>query len=453
MRIINQQIVDYVRQYSSQGYSFDQIRTFLIKNNVSSHDVDEAISVVKSSSQSFNVNPIESQLRNYFTIQSGNGYNIAQISSSLINQGYPIILVNKIAAEFNTVNLKHEVHFSRGTIIGILLIIIIASVSYFAVTNIFTKTSSSLLDESLSTDKYSYNPGDFITFQVHLTNMGSNDRVDVLLKDIIVDESNNVIASKDETVAMQTTESVTRDIMIPPGTPLGKYQLEVIASYGSNNAKSSNEFEVVTPTETNNNNVPNTIPTLTQPNTTIIPENVETPPSVTATGKTFGDLLSDVKAAAKTNPESVVSECSNLASQDQKDICYSVIADSSQSYNYCAEVTNVDYRDNCYLAFVMKGNVNVCQYINDADNKAFCNQLQLVQLMNQYYKDNNTAKVLELSKQFDPNIYNSNPQVKTYDYTYTEPVTIMSIVNTANVTTNTVPIVNITKTNITNTTK
>jgi len=397
-------------------------------------DVDEAIAYVSTQNAQPFSSPLESQIRNYFQAQSHNGYNVLQIKNSLLNQGYPPIIVNKIAEEFSTVNLKHEVHFSKGTIIGILLVIIVASISYFSITTLFNKSTTSLLDVSISTDKYTFNPGDFITFQVHATNMGSKDRFDVILKYTILDESNKAVANKDETIALQTSASLDRNIMIPSSVQQGKYKLQVTASYGSNNAKSTSEFEVVPKSSIKNNATP---PIILPQNTTITNPNdipAYVPPATVNTGintgKTFGELLSSVKATSKTDPESVVSDCSNLASLDQKYICFSVIADSSESYEYCSRVDNLEYKDNCYLSFVLKGNLDVCQYITDKDNKAFCDQLRLVQLMNQYYQDNDTAKVLELSKEFNPDIYNSNPEIKTYEYTYSEPVTVMDIVNT-----------------------
>ena len=418
-----------MRQYSSQGYTFEQIRAFLLKNNLPQRDVDEAISFVKSNTNGIqSSNPLESQLRNYFQTQSHNGYNISQISNSLISQGYPITIVNKISSEFNTVNLKHEVHFSKSTIIGILLVIIVATGSYFAISHLFNKTTNSLLDVTISTDEYSFNAGDVINFQIYITNMGSPERFDVSLKYVILDESNKQVASKEDTVALQTTASLNRNIIIPSGTPAGRYRLQVTAKYGSSSAKGSTEFEVVSNTVLKNT----TSKPVTIKNSTINnPNTLETyvPPVTMDTGKTFGELLTDVKATSVNDPESALPECSDLASLDQKDICFSVIADSSGSYEYCSRVDSTTYRDNCYMSFVLKGNVDVCQYITDADNSAFCNQLRIVQLMNKYYQENNTEKVLELRREFNPGIYNSEITVPNYEYTYTEPVTIMTIAN------------------------
>jgi hypothetical protein len=50
--------------------------------------------------------------------------------------------------------------------------------------------------------------------------------------------------------------------------------------------------------------------------------------------------------------------------------------------------------------------------------------------MDKYYKENNTEKILELGKQFNPAIIqNNNPQIQTNEHIYTEPVTVMDIIN------------------------
>jgi hypothetical protein len=50
--------------------------------------------------------------------------------------------------------------------------------------------------------------------------------------------------------------------------------------------------------------------------------------------------------------------------------------------------------------------------------------------MDKYYRENNTAKILELSQKFNPSVISpEGPKVQTYEYTYNEPVSILEIMN------------------------
>jgi|GEM_PF-2513490 len=395
---------------------------------------------------------LEMQLKNYIQTQLNHGYNIEVIKNALFRQGFNPNIVNKVTNDLNNVNInvKHEVNISRGTIIGISAAIIIIGIIVFGVINFsIFKPKDSLMDITITNTAYSYLPGETINFQIYVTNMGSTQKFDYTIKYLVVDDTGKVITRKEETLAVQTTASVNRNIQLPKSILPGKYYLQAISDYGNKQAKSVSEFEVVqkveekkpatyvppvittpqtnTNTDQNTNNNPGTNPNNNDQNT-------NTP--TTNTGKTFGEVLTEVKQSAQTNPELAATSCSKLVSIEQKDICYSTVADNSNLYAYCDRITGVDYRDNCYLAFVMnKGNLDICNKITDNSSKSLCDQLRIIKLMDKYYAENNTEMMLELNNQFNPAIIqNTNPQVKTYEYTYTEPVTIMDIVSTAPVT-------------------
>ncbi len=431
--VINPKVVDYIQHYISQGYSIDKIKQFLLANNISEKDIDDAINYINSNTGSnLVINPaLELQLRNYIQTQLNSGYNIDLIKNALVSQGFSPNIVNKVVSDLNNVNInvKHEVNISKGTIIGIVASIFIVAVVVFGLFNLnMFSTKESLLDIAINTNAYSFMAGETVSYQLHITNMGSESRFDATIKYLVVDDADSIITRKEETIAVQTTASVTRTIQLPQNIKPGKYYLRAIADYGSNKqAKSSAEFEVVQKV------------TEKKPITYVPPANNQNPGTGTKPGgtvtrntsQTFGDVLINVRQIAQTNGEIASANCARLVN-DQKDICYSVVADSSQQIYYCDRITGATYKDNCYLAFVMKGNVDVCDKISDNSSKEFCNQLRIVQLMNKYYKENNTEKILELSKQFNPNVYNSNPTVPTYEQVYTEPVTIMDIINTGN---------------------
>ncbi|HYD02776.1 MAG TPA: hypothetical protein VEC16_00600 [Alphaproteobacteria bacterium] len=463
MSSINQKVLEYIKYYSSQGYTIDKIREFLLKNGISAKDIDDTISYINSfKSQPTNASKntiLESQIRNYITTQMRNGYNIDLIKSALLRNGFDLATVNNVANEFNpgnynnsgngSINIKHEVHFSHGTILGIVAILLVA-VGIFGFLNfgpIGSSQSDSLLDVSVTTTAYSYISGNTINYQIFITNMGSQKRFDAIIKTLIVDDSGNIITRKEETIAVETTSSVNRNIALPQNTPSGTYYLRIIADYDGKQATSSSEFQVVKnagdikpapSTGTGSNTNPSTGSNAGSGSNS---GNTNTGSQGSNTGSentdnsintpTFGALLTEIRGIAKNNPNMASNRCKDLSSVQQKDVCFEAIADSSGLTSYCANVEESTRRDNCYLAFVLKGNVEVCAYIIDSNSKAFCDQLKIVQLMDKYYKENNTEKIIELSEQFNPSIYNSNPQIPSYEYTYVETATI-SIVDIVN---------------------
>jgi len=466
--VINQRVVEYIKYYSGQGYSADRIKQFLLSNGIPQGDIDEAIRYVSrnniSQNNPTNSNPsLETQLKDYIQTQLNNGYNTELIRNALINQGINPIIVSKVISDLNNVNInvKHEVNFSTKTIAGIVACIFVIALVLFgifntSVLNIF-QPKDSLMDIALSSTEYSYLAGDTINYQLHITNMGSMQRFDATIKYLIIDDANNVITRKEETIAVETTASVNRDIQLPLNMAPGKYYLQTIADYGGKQAKSSIEFEVVEkasdkntnmPAQTGNNQQARTSAPVTstgagtsdnsqgQGNSNINnnnnnnKNNNNNPQSTSYenTSNNLGDVLMNIRELAKNNPASAANQCQGPNSE-QQDICYSVVADSSQNVNYCDKISKSSYKDNCYLSFVMKGNADVCSKIQDNSSKEFCNQLKIVQLMNKYYKENNTEKIIELGKQFNPTVYNSNPQLPPY-YNYTEQsVSIIDIIS------------------------
>jgi hypothetical protein len=380
------------------------------------------------------VNPaLEMQIKNYIQTQLRNGYTVEIIKNALISQGFNPGIIQKVVDELSNVNInvKHEVNVSKGTIIGVIAAIFIVGFVVYGVFNLnIFQQKESLLDIAISSNAYSYMAGDTINYQLHMTNMGSMQKFDATIKYLIVDDAGNIITRTEETLAVQTTASINRNIKLPSNIKSGKYNLQAIADYGNKQAKSSIELEVVSSVLDKKpiTYVPPVNQSITSPNngtSTKINAPIDTTnPTVITIEKTFGKTLTEIKDLAQSNPESANNMCAKLSTLEQKDICYSIVADSSKLSKYCDNIGDVDRKDNCYLTFVMKGSTDVCDQIVDNSSQAFCNQLRILKLMDQYYKENNTEKILELSKQFNPSIYDSNPQIQTYEYVYNETNTI-----------------------------
>jgi len=213
-------------------------------------------------------------------------------------------------------------------------------------------------------------------------------------------------------------------MLIPSTIKPGSYTLNIVADYGKNQeSESAVDFVVVersTSTQPSNNNK---TPISSSPNPPSEP-GVMTPNANQNKTITFGESLQTVKNQAKNNPDAALSICAKFTAQDQKDVCYTTIAEESGKNSYCELVKVSDYKDNCYLFFIIKGDTTVCGKIIDPGTRAYCNQLDLVERMNEAYKRNDTQEVLRLSNLFEPKIYNSNPQLPTYTELYGKESTL-----------------------------
>jgi uncharacterized membrane protein len=105
-----------------------------------------------------------------------------------------------------------------------------------------------LLDIKVDAITKEVNPGQAFRFKVTLYNLGLTKRVDVFInytiKSIITDE---IIAMSKETVAVETSMSFLRSILIPKGTEEGGYTIEATARYDNRTASSVTSFKVVKP--------------------------------------------------------------------------------------------------------------------------------------------------------------------------------------------------------------
>lgn len=105
-----------------------------------------------------------------------------------------------------------------------------------------------LLDIKVDTITKDVYPGDRMKYLVTLYNLGLTKRVDVFINYTVRSAENDTIISKTgETVALETSLSFDRNIVIPNDTPTGIYVIEAIAAYEDKRATSIASFNVVKP--------------------------------------------------------------------------------------------------------------------------------------------------------------------------------------------------------------
>ncbi|MEM4637926.1 MAG: hypothetical protein QXK76_02805 [Candidatus Woesearchaeota archaeon] len=398
---INQEIYKYVQDLLNKGYDLYTIRNNLLMK-YPQNEVDSVIAIFSRQQQ-------EAQLKAYINNQIALGFNPDIIKNSLRQSGYPEDLINSAFGASN-ITVKHEIHFPLKTIIILVLLISTPLTIYF-----LWNPNKPLLDVSISANSQEYVAGQDITYNIELINMGKSKRFDANIRYTIVDSSGKILKSYSETLAVETKTTSNGKIAIPRTLLPGRYNLNVVVIYGNNQkAESSYEFEIVERLSLNNNNNIN----INNVNTN---QNTENSTLITGSRnniRTFGETMLLIKQQSLSNPQAAVNTCLKFSNINQKDICISDVAYSSNRINFCEQITDINKRDNCYLSFVISGNTQVCDRIYNNELKQYCEQMSIVEQMNYYYQQGNNEKILELSRKFEPAIYNKNIMPISYQNEY-----------------------------------
>jgi hypothetical protein len=116
------------------------------------------------------------------------------------------------------------------------------------VTIVVKEVPTPLLDVSVKVLSKAVNPGTNLTFEVSLVNMGATSKIEdiTITYNVKSMDTEKIITTSKETVAVENKLTLKRSIEIPSDTPEGRYLLEVNASYwyGTKFAVSSDSFDV-----------------------------------------------------------------------------------------------------------------------------------------------------------------------------------------------------------------
>ena len=188
-------------------------------------------------------------LISYIQQQLRNGYSISAIRQKLIEYGYP---QQQIDEAINTVyqtpaSVKHEIHIGKSTIIALIVVFIGLGLIGTAIMLYFNQSAApkQLLDVNIIPVKGSVQPGETLNFNVELSNLGSGERFDVLLKyEVSHAISDEILTVKEESIAIETRTSVTAEIPIPDSAEPGDYYVRTKAIYGDKTATAAVMFKI-----------------------------------------------------------------------------------------------------------------------------------------------------------------------------------------------------------------
>lgn len=350
-------LTEYIQSLKAQGYSDERITVVLEGRGYPQ-------SLIKAGLASATKRPTGGDpLRRYLKQYLAQGYDIHELRQYLISQGNTPARVDAAIARVT------GPHFPVGIVIGVLILAVIIGAGLYGWGAMdwgeeapINPTGVRLLDVTLMLGQSRAEPGDHLTPQIEVVNMGDAGRYDVHLKVSLVDEDGLTITSAEQTKAIATSFSTAKRFLIPPDTPPGYYRLRVVATYGGESPAIASEPIVIAKEED----------LLPKP-----PEDDPEAPEPVPTGPSPEELVEKAVTSADLGDGQAASRyCREIEDVVRRDVCLGTIVIVLEEPRIC-EAIETDYRrEECYLNFVIAGDRELCAKLEDPSNKNLCENLE-----------------------------------------------------------------------------
>jgi len=388
-------LVEYVRQLNSQGYSFDYIRNYLISQGYQSEDIENAIDNALQtpssqptvpSPQPIQASSVREDLVNYINQQLKAGYSTEDIRSYLLNYGYNQFDVDNAIQAVGPVHMKieHQIHISKNTIVMMSFFFLFVLISsYIAYLLLFdgSKPDEQLLDldSILLEPNQKLYPSNVINFNIELFNFGSDKRYDIsLIHTIRNKETRREITTKKETVAVEVRMSKVAKIQLPDDIEPGLYELETEAIYEQKRAQTSFDFTVFK--ESKQEPVEPIEPVEPVKNETVEPKPPinETPKPVEPKDKyedmTDKEYFSLVQKTSDLDSLGLI--CKESTREEQQKVCYTMLSVKAKDDTNCLRLEERQSIDYCYRTTALSiEEIDMCQKIDNKASRDLCKML------------------------------------------------------------------------------
>jgi len=331
---------------------------------------------------------------------SSQGYTPDQVYDELSNRGYS-------PSDLNEALAASGIKKSKVPAIAIILVLVIALAAsgiYFQF--YYNPKPAQLLDVSLEPVKSIIDPGTPVDFIIQLVNLGSSSRYDVSIRSSLISvSSNEVLASKTETVAIETRAAIRSQLLMPQDARPGTYVVRSVVTYGSQSASGSFSVKVSPSIRTNLSkpfieplkcaNECNDFDVCTRDSCVqgqcsfirITPccgnslcEAQETPDScpddcqvARPMGESVQLITNKAVQAAQSNPESGSKLCKTLSQLSDQDPCLAQVAKKAGQPDICQRIITEKVRDGCYLDFALdRDRFDLCDKVVDRWLKSSC---------------------------------------------------------------------------------
>ncbi|MBN1385719.1 hypothetical protein JW968_01950 [Candidatus Woesearchaeota archaeon] len=372
------QLIIYIEDLISKGYSPEYIRNFLSSQGISQKDIDYCLRYIQGGEQ---------QLVDWTRQQLQSGYNVDQVKKYLLGY-YPRNIVNAVISNFEPKQMdvlytpapEHERHLKAKELYIAFIALFIVVIIGFTATNLMKPEQKKLLDVSTEPALRTMDAGDDLVFVGELTNMGADRRYDILLIHKLINPEDEVIDSKETTIAIETGGSFKESFKIPKNTESGIYYVETTARYDDLEAKSRFQVRILGVGEAPE------LPKIEEQIETEIEEG-EAEHGVIPSGTTgqIGEQISQKKMTyeeqknninriAEGNPAVAKKLIKDIDDTKIKDRLATEFASEYADASLCEEATPGVSRDSCYIGVVGAGvyDTEICVKVMNPLLKSSC---------------------------------------------------------------------------------
>ncbi|MFC1723683.1 hypothetical protein ACFL0V_06080 [Nanoarchaeota archaeon] len=413
--MVQQNIVAYILSQIQAGKSLEEINGYLIKAGYDKQEVESSVQYVinvEKNPQLAEQQRIQ-QLANYIQTQVNGGYDQQVIVNFLISRGYPYYEVNSAINVLKAPKIETRVEHKLTFVALMTIILVSVGIGIFYLSSVVSpEIPAKLLD--VTTNKLStlVKPGDDLSFQVNVVNLGDVRRYDITLDyEIINKDTNQVISAQTETVAISTTTQRVVSLNIPGNVKPGKYLLKATATYESFNATSGFLFQIMPTSEaeaiaeqieelipeelkdkipdfpevpgvTPEVPLPPTIPEPGEPTPTEPGEEIKIPQTEEEIflSKTRAEAIEFVKAVSIRDLPKAISLCKKFKYDSQQSQCIQELAKYKKNPAACQSIDQAVRKDSCTMQVIIEtGDINACKQIGDAMMRQGCEMFGMAQ--------------------------------------------------------------------------
>lgn len=318
------------------------------------------------------------RLEAYVRQQISAGYSAQAVKQALVRHGYSPGEVDQALSSIYNPSVKHVIHFSPTTLIGIAVVFIgIVSIGFLFMSFFSNTAPEQLLDLSLEPVETTVTAGSDAVFISEVSNMGSSNRYDIYLKYEVINSQSQIVTSKQETRAVETIGSKQARIQIPDDARPGSYTLRAIATYNDQRAVATLPVRVTAAESTApiiepDPVVPDPIdPIEEDPVAPIIEEPKEV--TETSSSRSTFEVLEEVERIARSDKNQAERLCTELELQTSKDLCFNKLSEVLKDRTYCKKIADERTGDICLsnIAKLTKQS-GICEEISKDNRKDSC---------------------------------------------------------------------------------
>lgn len=415
--MVDGRLTNYIQQQLHAGFSLEVIRNALLQGGYPAQEIDAAIQYIQQATknaplqQQTQFDQQEHMLVNYIRQYMKQGYSLQQIEKFLLQNRYPLFMVQKAIADAQSQEKKgfslpsFSLPSSKSVFIVFFILLIVGAVIGTAWFFLNTTTAEEKpVDFSVTLDIDTVAPAGTLYINNDFINFPSKRAYPITLY-YTINEKETLTRVDSWQLSFGINDALKNEKHTILRTIAPKdYELDVKMSYGSTSKQtqvdftvSANEQEIAAAqkTETEMQTTQETTTETTKETqissaeisqekeeiqdtsaaTEAVVENIEP----FATGSDDYVNYNTAKELAVTDAASATQYCEFVISATKKDECYWAVAKASADKSYCTTIVADNTRDACWIGFAFdKNDYTVCDEIANPFIKQSCEQLEKV---------------------------------------------------------------------------